>query len=76
MGPGRIRGVAAAEVLLGMVHLDEVGILGLLGQVGDMAGSRGGPKEDLAYGELGVEDHSEEEEEEEEEEADHSHAED
>lgn len=29
--PGRIRGMAVAEVLLDTVHLDEVGILGLLG---------------------------------------------
>ena len=64
-------GEAVAELLLGMVHLDEVGILVLLTLVGDMEGSRDDHEEDLAYGELGAEDHIEEEEE-----AGRSHAED
>ena len=79
-----LSGKAVAGVLLGVVHLDEVGRLALQDQVGDKAGSRGGPEEGLDNGVLGAEDHNEEGEEEEEEdeqeqeqeqeEAGHNHA--
>lgn len=76
MAAAGLRGEAVAEVLLGMVHLDEAGILALLGLVGEMEGSRAGHEVDLAYEVLGADAHSEGGPEEEGEEAGHSPAED